>query len=100
MNDTTTMPAADAWTALPDVPWPASGTSFRELGARAEALLDEIEIRALGDASPAELTKLAGTLADFSAVLCSAASSELAVQGIFNMGYEAGREAAAVPALT
>ena len=78
--------------ALPDVPWTtAEGTSFRELGARAEALLSRIDAY-MGSAPPrpAAVAELAMQAAGLRAELRDLGCSELAVTEI----YAAGRRAA------
>ena len=85
-----------AWAALPDdTPWATTGgTSFRALGARAEAILTRMEQGiSSGVIRSVELTDLAVHVGELCAVLGHLATQELPVEALiaFGQAIERGR---------
>jgi hypothetical protein len=74
---------------LPEVPWnTGDGTSYRALGARAEALLSRITASVAGGLrDPVAVTLLAAQAGELRTVLRDLASSELAVTEIYAAGW-------------
>ena len=73
---------------LPEIPWTASdGTSYRDLGARAEALLSRITASvADGLRDPVTTALLAAEAGELRAVLGDLAKSELAAAALIELG--------------
>lgn len=77
------------WAVLPEIPWTATdGTTFRDLQARAGAILARLESRITDTLlqDPVALAMLTAHVAELSAALRDCAASELAVNGLIDLG--------------
>lgn len=73
---------------IPEIPWTASdGTSFRDLQARASAILARLESRLAGTLQdPVAVDRLTAHVAELAAALRDVASSDLAVNALIDLG--------------